>query len=124
MYATPVVEGNTVVPVAIPPRSMTQRDRFGRSPRTSNSRSTSTRAPSMSTSTALIGFILSPNLRQENGPGICRSRSLSSSTEPLLNRDSDLHADGRVRRAIALVRPLRRVSERHLVRLVLLQEWP
>src|SRR5258705_3567640 len=122
MYATPVVDGNTVVPVVIPPRSMTQRDRLGSSPRASNSRSTSTRAPSMSTSTALIAFILSPNLRQENGPGIRRSRSLSSSAKPLLNRDGDLHAEGEVGRAIALVRSFRRVGERNFVRLVRLRE--
>src|SRR5690349_22886532 len=106
MYATPVVEGNTVVPVVIPPRSMTQRDRLGRSPRASNSRSTSTRAPSMSTSTALAPFIPSTNLGQENGPGMRRSRSPLSSAKPLLNRDGDLHAQGEVGRAIALVRSL------------------
>src|SRR6266550_2008477 len=54
MYATPVVDGNTVVPVRRPPGSMTQRARFGRSPRASRSRSTSDRAPSMSTRTTLI----------------------------------------------------------------------
>src|SRR6185312_9889707 len=122
MYATPVVEGNTVVPVLIPPRSMTQRDRLGSSPRASNSRSTSTRAPSMSTSTALIVFILSPNLRQENGSGIRRSRSLLSSPTPLLNRDGDLHAQGEVGRAIALVRSLGRIGEGDFIRLVRLRE--
>src|SRR2546430_2476351 len=32
MYATPVVEGNTVVPTVIPPGSITHRARLGRSP--------------------------------------------------------------------------------------------
>src|SRR3989441_10583810 len=52
MYATPVVEGNTVVPTRHPPGSMTKRARFGKSPRASRSRKTSGRAPSMRTKTA------------------------------------------------------------------------
>src|SRR5216117_917023 len=119
MYATPVVEGNTVVPVVSPPRSMTQRERFGRSPRPSSSRSTSTRAPSMSTRTALI---LSTNVRQESGPGIRRGRRRSPPTTPLLDLDGDLHAESQMWRAIALVGPLGRVGKRHVVRLVRLRQ--
>src|SRR2546422_1813809 len=51
MYATPVVEGKTVVATVIPPGSITQRARLGSSPRSSRSRSTSCRAPSISTNT-------------------------------------------------------------------------
>src|SRR5437867_9727086 len=124
MYATPVVEGNTVVPVVRPPDSMTQRARLGRSPRPSSARSTSQRAPSMSTRTALREpSAINENLEQESGPGIRRGRWFLA-TQSLLDLDRDLHADGLVRRAKALVRPLGRVGERHLVRLVLLQEWP
>src|SRR6266446_125262 len=119
MYATPVVEGKTVVPVERPPGSMTQRARLGSSPRPSSSRSTSQRAPSMSTRTALRElFAINENLEQENGPGIRRGRWFLAQ-QSLLNLDRDLHADGLVRGAIALVRPFRRVGERHLVRLVL-----
>src|SRR5258708_7702909 len=122
MYATPVVDGNTVVPVVSPPGSITQRARFGRSPRPSSSRKTSTRAPSMRTRTALIGSILPTNLEQASGPAIRRGRLPSRSANSLLDRDRDLHAQGQVGCAETLVRPFGRVGERHLVRLVRLRQ--
>src|SRR6058998_814095 len=122
MYATPVVEGNTVVPVVRPPDSMTQRARLGRSPRPSSARSTSQRAPSMSTRTALREpSAINENLEQESGPGIRRGRWFLA-TQSLLDLDRDLHAEGEVGRAIALVGPLGRVGERHFVRLVRLHQ--
>src|SRR6266536_2344134 len=116
MYATPVVDGNTVVPVVSPPGSMTQRARFGRSPRPSSS---------PRTCTALIGSILSTNLKEASGPAIRRGRSSSLSANSLLDRNRDSHAQRQVGRAEALVGPLGRIGERHLVRLVRLrQEGP
>src|SRR6266513_2039289 len=122
MYATPVVEGNTVVPVVRPPRSTTQRERLGRSPRPSSSRRTSQRAPSMSMRTALRESpAINENLEQESGPGIRRGRWFPA-RQSLLDLDRDLHAEGEVWRAKALVRSFGRVGERHLVRLVRLRE--
>src|SRR6266545_6480403 len=122
MYATPVVEGKTVVPVASPPGSMTQRARLGRSPRPSSSRRTSQRAPSMSTRTALREpYAINENLGQESGPGIHRGRWFLA-TQSLLDLDRDLHAERQVRRAVALVRSFRRAGERHFVCLVRLRQ--
>src|SRR3989442_3126064 len=70
MYATPVVEGKTVVATVIPPGSITQRARLGSSPRSSRSRSTSCRAPSISTSTTRRPSVrLDPTVPPGAGPG-------------------------------------------------------
>src|SRR2546425_1080021 len=70
MYATPVVEGKTVVATVIPPGSITQRARLGSSPRSSRSRSTSCRAPSISTSTTRRPSVRpDPTVPPGAGPG-------------------------------------------------------
>src|SRR5216110_1542022 len=118
MYATPVVDGNTVVPVRRPPGSMTQRARFGRSPRASRSRSTSDRAPSMSTRTTLI---VSESTTRKRPRHLPRPLMLPA-PKTLLDRDRDLHAERQVRRAVPPVLPLRRVGERYLIGFVGLRQ--
>src|SRR6266571_7244887 len=105
MYATPVVEGKTVVATVIPPGSITQRARLGSSPRSSRSRSTSCRAPSISTSTTRRPSVrVDPTVPPGAGPGgtfasayqaIFKSASSPLAIPPdLTRRDHLLQQDG------------------------------
>src|SRR3989440_12522188 len=76
---------------------------------------------SRAASVSPVAFIGAQNLNQESGPGIRRGRSIYL-TPALLNLDCDLHAEGEVGRAIALVGSLGRVGERHFVGLVRLRQ--
>src|SRR6266516_1020057 len=132
MYATPVVEGKTVVATVIPPGSITQRARLGSSPRSSRSRSTSCRAPSISTSTTRRPSVrVDPTVPPGAGPGgtfasayqaIFKSASSPLAIPPdltrrdhLLQQDGPLdrrgeHVSARVRDQPAL--PLERIERR------------
>src|SRR6266550_1354212 len=132
MYATPVVEGKTVVATVIPPGSITQRARLGSSPRSSKSRSTSCRAPSISTSTTRRPSVrVDPTVPPGAGPGgtfasayqaIFKSASSPLAIPPdltrrdhLLQQDGPLdrrgeHVSARVRDQPAL--PLERIERR------------